>query len=325
MQSINHFQIQFKEVKMTEGGTLKIKGYASTPDLDRYDDIVKPEAFASAMKTYMQNPVVLLGHDNDKPIGLVTEYNLDPNGLEVTCEITNNTDECMEKIQNKTLRGFSIGWRCLDCIYKEEGTKYIREILSLDLAEISVVAVPANPSTLFTLAKSLKKFFDTKDAEETVETPVETPEVIEEVETPAEEVKSEPEAVETPETPIEETINNPETIEAETPEAETPQTEEIPVAIEEEKGEDVQPVENADPVAEGATEEEVKALIDQIVAQSVDTATASLIEEIKTLKDALVSLEKKHTELETDVLKIEVKPSQPRTESKALTYGLLFK
>ncbi len=338
MSKLNHFQVQFKEVKVTETGSIKIKGYASTPDIDRYDDIIQPEAFASAMKTFMANPVVLLGHDTDKPIGLVTEYNLDANGLEVTCEITNNTDECIEKIQNKTLRGFSIGWRCIDCIYKEENNKYIREVTNLDLAEISVVAVPANPSTLFTLAKSLKSFFDKKDAEETPtdvpakeETPVEVaPEAVEtpvEVETPTEETKDAPvEETPTEVTPTEETQTDPKTIEAETTQAETPETEETPVVVEEEKGEDVKPVEEAEPVAEGATEEEVKALVDQIVSDSVREATAPLIEEIKTLRDALTELNEKHSELEKDVLKIEVKSSHSRsTESKTLTYGDLFR
>lgn len=58
-KSVNTFQMNFKEVKVVDG-KLKIKGFASTPDLDRYDDVIKPEAFANAMKTYMKNPVVLL-------------------------------------------------------------------------------------------------------------------------------------------------------------------------------------------------------------------------------------------------------------------------
>jgi len=153
------FQMKFMEVKAVDG-KLKIKGFASTPDLDRYDDIIQPTAFASAMATYMKNPRVLLGHDTDKPIGSVVEYSITDKGLEVVVEILNDVDGCMAKIENKTLTGFSIGWRCLDCIYKEENNKYIREVTNLDLAEISVVSIPANPSTLFTLAKSLKKMFD---------------------------------------------------------------------------------------------------------------------------------------------------------------------
>lgn len=58
-KSMNHFQMLFKEVQQEEG-KVKIKGFASTPDLDRYDDIVQPTAFAEAMSTYMKNPVVLL-------------------------------------------------------------------------------------------------------------------------------------------------------------------------------------------------------------------------------------------------------------------------
>jgi HK97 family phage prohead protease len=156
---VQHFQMNFKEVTTTESGSIKIKGFASTPDIDRYDDIIRPEAYANAMATYMKNPVVLLGHDSNKPIGLVTEYNLTINGLEVTCEITNNEENCFEKIQNKTLRGFSIGWICNSCVFRDDGTRTIREVTALDLIEISVVATPANPNTLFTLAKSLKKMF----------------------------------------------------------------------------------------------------------------------------------------------------------------------
>lgn len=84
--------------------------------------------------------------------------------------------------------------------------------------------------------------------------------------------------------------------------------------------------EPAETVVEGATDEEVKALVDKIVADSVREATAPLIEEIKTLRDALVELNKKHATLEEDVLKIEIKPSQTKSvETKTLTYGLLFR
>lgn len=225
----------------------------------------------------------------------------------------NDEDGCFEKIQNKTLRGFSIGWRCIDCIYKEEGNKYIREVTNLDLAEISVVAVPANPQTLFTLAKSLKKFFDTKDAQEKKEeTPVETPKV---EETPTE----------APVETVPETKEEPIPTETETPAVETPPKEtepeakaegEDPIVEEEGKGEDVKPVEEAEPAP---TEEEVKALVDLIVREAVEKAVAPLLSEIKELKNAFDSLEKKTTAIENDVLSIEVKPSSRKVrESKSI-------
>jgi hypothetical protein len=57
------------------------------------------------------------------------------------------------------LRGFSIGFICKSWNIREEDNRCIREITELDLIEISVVSTPANPTSLFTMAKSLKNFF----------------------------------------------------------------------------------------------------------------------------------------------------------------------
>lgn len=316
-KSMNHFQMLFKEVKQEEG-KVKIKGFASTPDLDRYDDIVQPTAFAEAMTTYMKNPVVLLGHDSDKPIGTVTEYNLSTSGLEVTVEVVNNIDDCMEKIQNKTLRGFSIGWRCLDCIYKEEGNKYIREVTKLDLAEISVVAVPANPSTLFTLSKSLKKMFDErKEMEE--ETPTET----EVVETPTEETPAESETpntestTEDKEAPVETT--GAEETPAETPAepAEETPTDDIPADTSEVVKADEEPSEEA----KAALLEEVKALVSTMIDEAVEKACGQLLKQNTELNAKYAEIEAKHNALEADILKIEVRPGvQTKTYKKVAVY-----
>lgn len=314
-KSMNHFQMLFKEVKQEEG-KVKIKGFASTPDLDRYDDIVQPTAFAEAMTTYMKNPVVLLGHDSDKPIGTVTEYNLSTSGLEVTVEVVNNIDDCMEKIQNKTLRGFSIGWRCLDCIYKEEGSKYIREVTKLDLAEISVVAVPANPATLFTLSKSLKKMFDErKEMEE--EKPKET------VETPSEETHAESETTTTESTTedTEKVGENPATGE---------KTDETPAESKSETTTDDVPADTSEVVkadeetseeAKAALLEEVKSLVSTMIDEAVQKACGLLMKQNTELNAKYAELEAKHNALEADILKIEVRPGvQTKSFKKVAVY-----
>jgi HK97 family phage prohead protease len=104
----------------------------------------------------MANPVVLLGHDPNKVLGQVVEYTLSAQGLEVTAELNNDIDNTFHNVMEKNLRGFSIGYRCLAANYKEEGNREIREIMELDLVEISVVSTPANPGSLFTMAKSFK-------------------------------------------------------------------------------------------------------------------------------------------------------------------------
>ena len=165
------FQMTFKEVEV-KAGKVKIKGLASTPQVDRYNDIVKPEAFMNAMATYMLNPIVLLQHDSCKPIGKVTAYQITADGLEVEAEISNDVDNCMKLITDKILRGFSIGFMVKKWEYQtnttEETMQEIRVITELDLVEISVVSTPANPGSIFTLSKSIREFFLTKDADASV-------------------------------------------------------------------------------------------------------------------------------------------------------------
>lgn len=170
-----YFQIQFKAVE-TKGKATKIEGYASTPDPDRYDDIVEPKAFMEALDLYMKNPVVLLQHNMDKPIGTVEKASIDEKGLRVTALIED--EETCEKIEAGILRTFSIGFMPLEVafrhketgmeisldsynsLYWEDMKKYFRVIKKVDLAEISVVSVPANGHALFNVQKSLKLYFD---------------------------------------------------------------------------------------------------------------------------------------------------------------------
>lgn len=111
------------------------------------------------MTQYMTNPVILLGHHPDKVLGQVIEYNLSTAGLEITAELSNDIENTFHNIAEKNLRGFSIGFICKAANYREDGNRDIREITELDLIEISVVSTPANPSSLFTLAKSLRLLF----------------------------------------------------------------------------------------------------------------------------------------------------------------------
>jgi len=62
-----------------KGDTLMIAGYASTPDLDSYNDIVDPKAFSNegALDRYMANPIILLSHDSDRVLGTMKENKVD--------------------------------------------------------------------------------------------------------------------------------------------------------------------------------------------------------------------------------------------------------
>jgi hypothetical protein len=56
----------------------------------------------------MTNPVVLLQHDVGKPIGIVTEASIRPEGLYIKAKITQDVDGIFSALKNKVLRAFSI-------------------------------------------------------------------------------------------------------------------------------------------------------------------------------------------------------------------------
>lgn len=166
------FQMEVKEVKAGEnGGDVVIEGYASTPDLDRYRDIVEPKAFEAALEMYMKNPVILYQHDADKPVGIATATKISGKGLWIRASVKD--EDTKTKVLDGRMRALSIGYIALDsALEHEDGTPFnvekdsywdptlVRVIKKLDLVEISIVSTPANGNALFTVAKSVKSFFN---------------------------------------------------------------------------------------------------------------------------------------------------------------------
>ena len=165
----NFFQVLWdkKSVKdFEEEGVsgIEIEGYASTKDKDRGHDIVDPQAFKNALDLYMTNPIVLLQHNMEKPIGVVTEATIDENGLYIKARITQDVDWVISAIKNGVLRAFSIGYKIKDNEFLEEetsdGRDYANIIKDLELFEISVVSVPMNA---YSLMKSIWDCFELKE------------------------------------------------------------------------------------------------------------------------------------------------------------------
>ena len=131
-----------------------IEGFASTDTVDRTGDSIHSEAFREGLQNYLRNPILLYNHDLYKPIGRVLELSILPNGLYVKARISRGTvlcEEIWELIKQGTLSAFSI---CTTSdIVGEVTPDGIRKLNRWDLAEISVVTVPANPEAVFTISK----------------------------------------------------------------------------------------------------------------------------------------------------------------------------
>jgi HK97 family phage prohead protease/HK97 family phage major capsid protein len=173
------FFITTSEITVKDASTksLKIAGYANTVDKDRAGDIVFPEAWAKGIDSFRRNPILLYQHDHNKPIGKVNIVTVDKKGIFVEASISESAERqhgIKTLINDGVLKSFSVGFRVKDADYdKRNDTFYIKDV---ELLEISVVSVPANENSLFSVRKSFEtdtdysefksKFVKEEEAEE---------------------------------------------------------------------------------------------------------------------------------------------------------------
>lgn len=139
-------------------GQGRFTALASTFELDRQGDRIEPGAFArtlAALEKRGGRIPLLWNHDSDEPIGSIEAARETPDGLEVEAVIALATGQgarAYELLKSGALSlsiGFSIAPDGSTVI---DGVRVIRD---LDLAEVSVVAVPANAGAVVHSVKTL--------------------------------------------------------------------------------------------------------------------------------------------------------------------------
>lgn len=135
---------------VTDYQDVVIQGLASTfknvTPADRDGDYVEPDAFAETIAAFMRNPVMLIDHKNSvrEIAGSFAAIQQTALGLEVIGRISNSPE--MRHVRFLAVEGhlkaFSIGGLFY---FGPDG----HSIQRVKLFEISLVAVPANPDTLF--------------------------------------------------------------------------------------------------------------------------------------------------------------------------------
>ena len=129
-----------------------IEGYANTTQVDRVGDVIPMTAWGSALENYLKNPIILAYHEDDKPIGRMEDHRVDEKGLWVKARISAAAEDVFNLIKDGVLTAFSVGFVIKDAIYDSVTDLFI--IKELELLEISVVAVPCNQDSTFSLSKS---------------------------------------------------------------------------------------------------------------------------------------------------------------------------
>jgi HK97 family phage prohead protease len=121
------------------GGEIRFAGYASVFDrVDRGGDVVRGGAFAASLQA--GRPVPLLWqHRPGAAIGVIETLAEDARGLRVVARVTHPTAAAL--VGRGALTGLSFGYRV-----RASRGDHPRELLALDLAEVSLVAMPMQPA-----------------------------------------------------------------------------------------------------------------------------------------------------------------------------------
>jgi HK97 family phage prohead protease/HK97 family phage major capsid protein len=150
--------------------SIKIAGYANTVMKDRSGDVVTAEAWAKGVENFRRNPIMLYQHKHDCPIGKFDKITIDKKGIYVegtVSEAAERTHGLHTLIKDGALKSFSVGFRVKDGKYNR--TTDSTTITDVELLEISIVSVPCNQDSLFSLSKSFDSDSDYKDFVKTLE------------------------------------------------------------------------------------------------------------------------------------------------------------
>lgn len=151
----SYMNLEIKSVK-DDGGYFYIKGYASTPDLDRVADIVKPDCLIKSVKR-MGVPAFIHQHDlSGIPLGVCEKVYME--GDKTAVELKMPKDDLGKTVKNRVdigaYKGLSIGFVARDYDFTPEGYRVIND---LDWYEVSLVTVPANPNAEIVEVKNRNK------------------------------------------------------------------------------------------------------------------------------------------------------------------------
>jgi len=128
-----------RQTHQGEGGTIRFAGYAAIFNrIDKGGDIIRPGAFGTLPEG--QSLPLLWQHSPDQRIGSVDYIREDRRGLRVIANISTATRagrDAAAMVQGGTLKGLSFGYRV-----KKASGQNPRELLELDVAEISLVTFP---------------------------------------------------------------------------------------------------------------------------------------------------------------------------------------
>jgi HK97 family phage prohead protease len=151
---------EFVEVRTDENNQRTAIGYAAKFDslsanLGGFVEVIRNNAFTQTLESGTgQDARALWNHDSSQVLGRVSAGTLrlseDETGLRFEIDLPNTTTgrDASELLQRGDVQGASFGFRVVDDAWGETETGFpLRELRSVALSEVSLVAFPAYPET----------------------------------------------------------------------------------------------------------------------------------------------------------------------------------
>lgn len=145
-------------VGAVKAGAAGFEGWASTSQIDRQGDIVLPTAFQSSLPAFLANGPIFWNHAEvhdplAKPIGRATDATIRDGGLHIKARWASHEEAQTVRslVTDGIVSSLSIGFNPVRSTMRG-GVNVIEE---LELMEVSVVAIPANPGAVILASKTL--------------------------------------------------------------------------------------------------------------------------------------------------------------------------
>ena len=169
------------ELKLAEGSPPVIEGYAARfHNIDAYNDIIAPNAFAETLPEFMRSGLVLWQHSRLMPIGKPVAAKETDQGLYIRAAVSDTAQgrDAMTLMRDGVVRKLSIGFRTLGREWLETADDVAahwrsvgysptpedearavhgaRLLTRVRLYEFSPVSIPANPACDIVAVKSAR-------------------------------------------------------------------------------------------------------------------------------------------------------------------------
>lgn len=155
------------KVKKATKGSLVIEGLANANTIDRMKERILPSAWN--LDNYKKNPVVLFDHGHDPtfgymPVGKALSVEPTEEGLYTKIELSSSKTEKISAVRDLVeegiLKTFSVGFDP-KASQKSADDPDVMEITKAELIETSIVPIPMNQDSTFTMLSKRKAYWQT--------------------------------------------------------------------------------------------------------------------------------------------------------------------